>query len=234
MNEFLRQNYFLITHIIEFLAAVVGLYSLKKYKSTVAIYFIWFLLYSAVVDLCFRYPRFFRFIGIYDTIKGTIFQNNYWSITFFWVIVSTIFYLFYFKKTIKRQQSKLILNFTIVIFLLLSIILLFIFYEKLYLGYIPEINMMSTLVIILAISLYFYEILNGENILFFYKTINFYISSIILIWWMITTPLLFYEIYFSPADWNFIFFKWQILLFANIFMYLTFTFALIFCKPDHD
>jgi hypothetical protein len=44
--------------------------------------------------------------------------------------------------------------------------------------------------------------------------------------------LVFYDIYNTNGDWNFIFLKWQIYLSANVFMYLTFTFALIFCKPD--
>ncbi len=234
MNEFLRQNYFLITHVVEFLAAAVGLYCLKKFKGKSAVFFIWFLLYSAVIDLCSRYPRFYREMGIFDQIENTIFQNNYWYISFFWVIISTIFYIFYFQKIIKNRRIKAILKYSNLAFILFSIITLIIYYEKLYSGYIPALHIISTIAIISVISLYFYEMLNSERILTFYKSINFYISSTILVWWLITTPMVFYEIYFSAADWNFVFLKWQIFLFANIFMYLTFTFALIFCKPKYD
>src|SRR5690606_27997923 len=107
-------------------------------------------------------------------------------------------------------------------------------YEKLYTGYIPLIHGLSTLAVFFAISLYLYEILNSDCILIFYQSINFYISATVLIWWLITTPLVFYELYFSQADWNFVFLKYQIFLFANVFMYVSFTLALIFCKPQYD
>ena len=76
--------------------------------------------------------------------------------------------------------------------------------------------------------------LQSYKVLNFYNELYFYISSAFLIWYLITTPLIFYQIYFSTADWSFIFLKWQIFLFANVFMYLTFTFALIYCKPEKE
>ncbi|UPS91197.1 hypothetical protein [Bizionia sp. M204] len=234
MNEFLSQNYFLITHSVEFLAAGTGLFFYKKYKSTAVIYFIWFLLYSAILDLTFRYPSFFKFLDIYDVIKGTIFQQNYWFTTIFWVMGSTIFYVLYFQKIIHEIRLKNVLKLTKWLFIILSILFLIIDYKVLYTRYIPIIHIMSTLAVVLAISLYLYEILNSDTILNFYKSINFYISAIVLIWWLITTPLVFFEIYSSTSDWNFVFLKWQIFLFANVFMYVTFTLALIFCKPQYD
>ena len=77
------------------------------------------------------------------------------------------------------------------------------------------------------------EILLSDTILVFYKSINFYISVAILIWWLIITPIVFFEKYNTTSDWDYVFLKWQIKLFANICMYLTFTFALIFCKPEN-
>ena len=68
----------------------------------------------------------------------------------------------------------------------------------------------------------------------FYKSINFYISIIIFIWWLIVTPLVFFESYNNTSDWSFVFLKWKIKLLSNVFMYLTFTFALIFCGPEQE
>lgn len=234
MNEFLSQNYFLITHSVEFLAAGTGLFFYKKYKSTAAIYFIWFLVYSVFVDVFIRYPRFFNYLEIFDSIENTFFEKNYWYATIFWFMASTIFYVFYFQKIIQNPKLKTILKFTKWLFIITSITVLIIDFEKLYTGYIPLIHILSTLAVFFAISLYFFEILNSDDILIFYQSINFYISATVLIWWLITTPLVFYELYFSQADWNFVFLKYQIFLFANVFMYVTFTLALIFCKPQHD
>ena len=92
--------------------------------------------------------------------------------------------------------------------------------------------MFGALIILLCTIFYFIEILQSEKILIFYKSLNFYISAAIFIWWLIVTPIVFYDIYMSNSDWNFIFLRWQIYLFANIIMYLTFTFALIWYKPE--
>lgn len=54
--------------------------------------------------------------------------------------------------------------------------------------------------------------LQSETILSFYKSINFYISSTILIWWLVITPLVFFQIYFLNVDWSFIILRWQIYL----------------------
>lgn len=81
---------------------------------------------------------------------------------------------------------------------------------------------------------YLLELLASEDILKFHKSINFYIAITVLLWYVITTPVSFYGVYFSGDDWNFIFLRWQIYFFANVFMYLTFTFALIWCNPQKN
>ena len=78
------------------------------------------------------------------------------------------------------------------------------------------------------------KIINSQEILFFYKSINFYIAAVILIWWIITTPLMFYNMYFTSSDWTFVLLKREIILLANIFMYSSFTIALLWCKPQND
>ena len=104
----------------------------------------------------------------------------------------------------------------------------------------PIISISGAVVIFLCTVFYFIETLNSNRILTFYKTINFYISAAIFIWWLIITPLVFYDVYFTyeignpNRDWSFLFLRWQIYMFANIVMYITFTLALIWCKPQKN
>ena len=76
--------------------------------------------------------------------------------------------------------------------------------------------------------------------LIFYKSINFYISVAIFIWWFIITPIVFYDNYSAykvgvyERDWAYIELRRYIYIFSNIFMYSTFVFALIFCEPEED
>ena len=95
-------------------------------------------------------------------------------------------------------------------------------------------SLFGALIIFLCSTFYFIQILNTDKILVFNKQVNFYISIALFVWFLVTTPLDFYHIYFLNVDWDFIFLKWEIYLFANIFMYSTFTFALIYCKPENN
>jgi hypothetical protein len=90
----------------------------------------------------------------------------------------------------------------------------------------------SVWIIVLAVILYFLEILQSNRIIYFYKSIYFYVNALILLWTIVIAPLEFYEIYFTQADWHYVILKWQIYLSTNIMFYLTLTTAIIFCKPE--
>jgi hypothetical protein len=133
-----------------------------------------------------------------------------------------------------NEGFKMIVKYSGYSFLIFSIIYILLNWDDYFVRFFPIIDILGAVIIFLCTAFYFYEILISEKILTFYKSLNFYISAAIFNWWLIITPLVFYDIYNSRYDWNFIFLKWQIYLFANITMYLTFTFALIFCDSEID
>ncbi len=232
MEEFLRQNYTLITHFVEILAAVTGLLYLKKYKGTAAIFFIYFLVYIMIIDTLGDYPKFFYKLNKFYLIKDTVFEKNRWWLTICWWIGAILFYSYYFRRVLTTKKYVSILKLSTYTFLVFSVVFIAINWQTFFVKSFPSISIFGAVIIFLCVILYFIEILQSERILTFYKSINFYIAVTILIWWLIITPLVFYDVYFSTADWDFIILKWQIYLFANIFMYLTFAFALIWCKPQ--
>lgn len=234
MDEFLRQNYFLLTYSVEFLAAVTGIFCYKKYKATAAKYFIFYLIYIFLVDFFGRYPTYLKDLELDYLIKNTVFEKNY-----LWYIVlgslgRMLLFLIYYRKILRAELFKKLYSYTTYFLIAISIISIVVGIEQFYYKSSSFISINSSISIILGVILFLVELLQDNKILNFYKSINFYISSVFLIWLLIITPLSFYEIYFSTADWNFVFLKWQIYLFANLFMYLTFTFALIYCKPEND
>lgn len=234
MEEFLRQNYSLITLSVEILAAATGLLVLKKYKRTAAIYFVYFLVYVVFLELIGRYPRVLNNLGLFHLVEGTFLERNYWWYSITWTIGSALFYQFYYRKIINSEVYRRVLKYSTLVFIT-SIIMYIIFNLNAFLTLSNIlISSIGLTVILLGIVFYFMEILTSERILYFYRSLNFYVSAVILIWFLITTPMMFYEVYFSTADWNFVILKWQIYLFANCFMYLTFTFALLWCRPEND
>ena len=91
LDEFLRSNYHLITHIVEILAAVVGIFSFKKFTSTSAKFFIIFLVYVVFVE---QLKNFFNpgdvIIGISgsgnssNVLKAIEFVNNNNGVSIGW------------------------------------------------------------------------------------------------------------------------------------------------------
>lgn len=238
MENFLTDNYSLLTRLVEAMAAFTGLLCLKKFKHTNTKYFIWFLVYVLIIELIGSYTSYikdFEFLSkLKEQIKGTIFQRNSWYYTLFWTIGSAVFYSFYFQKILKNKYLIDTLKILTRALLVFSFVVIVTDIDEFFARSSSQIKIFSSLLIIMAVIFYFMEVLLSNRILTFYKSLNFYISATLFIFFLIITPLTFYNIYYSQADWNFVFLRQHIYLISNIFMYTTFTFALIFCKPEND
>ena len=233
MNDFFLKYYNTIALSVEILAAVVGLLYYKKYKLTTAKFFIWFLVYLAVCDVLGSYVNHVE-NGFLNFLNGTKLARNFWWSTLYWKIGAICFFTFFFAKIlINRVLRKIIIAYGL-FFLLFSILYILCNWNAYFMRFFPIISVLGAVQIFLCTVFYFLETLLSDSILTFYKSINFYVSAAIFIWWLIITPLIFYDIYHSYKDWNFIFLKWQIYLFANLLMYLTFTFAIPWCKPENE
>jgi hypothetical protein len=234
MNDFLVEYKNTLTFSVEILAAVTGVLLYRKYKLTAAKYFIWFLVYLSVCDFLGSYVHYIRNNGFLSFLEGTVFVRNFWWSTLFWKIGAILFFVFYYYKILKNSIFRNIVKYSGLVFFLFSVIFILFNWHDYFIRFFPVIDVLGAIIIILCTVFYFIEVLNSDKLLSFYKSINFYISAAIFIWWLIITPIVFYDIYMSNSDWNFIFLRWQIYLFANIIMYLTFTFALIWCKPEKE
>ncbi len=240
MDEFIKQNYGFIAHGVEFLAAVVGLIFYEKYRLTAVKYFILFLIYLSVCDFINLYTLFVKPDEILDFLEGTVFEKNYWWATSYWNIGAILFFSFFYNKILKGNGFKKFIKISTYIFLIFSLIYIALNKEEFFVRFFPIISILGAIIIFQCAVFYFIEILRSDKILTFYKSMNFYISLAIFIWWLIITPIVFYDVYYSYdieksfKDWDFVILRREIYLFSNIFMYLTYTFALIWCKPEND
>ncbi len=238
MKEYFSQNYFYILNEgVIILTGAMGLLFLKKFKHTDVRYFIYFLIYVVFVELLGYYPRFSitydSLNWLYQWKKGTLLERNHLWYAIFWEIGSALFLSFYFFRVLKGRIYKKIIKNATLIYSLGIIISLVLFYQVYYTAQMKLIWFLGVIQIMLCVVIYFLELLNSDKIMSFYKSMNFYIAAVFFIYFLIYTPLVFYQIYYSTADWEFIFLRRDIILFANMFMYLTFAFAFIWCKPDH-
>lgn len=236
MIDFLTRNFSLINDIPLFIAAVVAIISYRKYKDSHVRYFVFFVIYSFLVDFVGGYPTYIRtyefFKPFYEFLRDTPFVRNRWWYTLFWSIGTIGFVSFYFEKILVSQRFRSVLRISRLLMLFVLIASIVYNWKAVVMDYALLVEVTSFIIVMLSALFYFIEILDTNQILQFHKNLNFYIASIIFIWWLITTPLIFYDNYFSDSDWPFVLLRYEVLMYANIFMYFGFAVALLYCKPE--
>ena len=100
--------------------------------------------------------------------------------------------------------------------------------------YILLVEAISFITVILSSLFYLVERLSTNKIDEFHRSINFYIGITVLMWWLITTPIMFYDIYLRHGDERIRNIKDDIFLVANFVMYLSFALSLVICRPQEE
>lgn len=233
MIEFLAKNFNFITYSLEFLAALTGVACLNKYRNSTTRYFIFFLFYIFFIEiigaLLVYAPNSFP-IHLLRSIGVNII--NWYNV--FWFFGSILFIMFYFHALLKLEPYKRLVKIIGVLFCIMMLghfTLYFDVFTTLHPKMYQFLGLSATFI---CITLYFIEFLQSDSILSIFKTFGFYASIGLLFWWLIITPVIFFDFYNTVADWNFVNLKRLIFLFANIFMYTCFTVGLIISKPVND
>lgn len=234
MNDFILNNYFVLIFSVEVLSAVTGLLLFQKYKDTTAKYFIYFLVYIVFMVIIGRYTSYVKDDGFLSFLDGTLLEKNYWYFTIFWNIVVSSFFGLYYSEILENAVLKKVLKVSVVLYILVSIIVILLNLNLFFTNSIPLIDVLGALIILQCVFYYFMEILQGDKILTFYKNLTFYISCAILLFWLIKTPLAFFEPYYKKIDVEYVHLRAFINFYVITFMYLTFTIGLIVSKPDYD
>lgn len=234
MKDVLLQHYMFVNLAVILIAAVTGLLSLHKFKQSPVSYFIYFLLYVFITHVLGSYARILNYFNSYHIIENTVFRFNFWWFTLTWYIGSAMFFAWYYKKLLKNNFLKNILQYALYVFLAVSIGSIALNFQHFFDGTFKLIRIGNMSIIMLSAVFYIYELLHTEKILEFYKDIHFYISGILLIWLLLTIPLVHFVCGNAATDPNQAELKWLIMLYANIFMYLSFSLALILLKPNND
>ncbi|WP_299381985.1 hypothetical protein [uncultured Lacinutrix sp.] len=232
MENFLIKYYMFIIYGIQLVAVVAGLIFYKKYKATPVTFFIKIIFYLFLVQFLGSYAHYYDTFDFLNSIYNSVFRNNYWYFTIFFDIGAIVLFSIFFQRILTVKLHVKVLKIATYLFVFFATVYLLVNYQKFFYQYFSLLQIIGALVMILSSVLYYLELLQSNTILKFYSTIYFYIASAIFVWWIITTPISFFDLYTRGSDWNFIFLEWQIYLFANFFMYLVFTIGLIVSKPE--
>ena len=238
MRDFFLENYSNLNRLVEILPAVFGILFFRKFKNTKIRFLIYFLIYIIFVETVAMYPQwvydgYLQEFG--DLVEGTVFQRNYWWYTIMWNSAAGIFYSLYLSWQLKNPVFKFILRWIRIIFVVSTSIHLTMHWENLFGQASDYAIFFSTGLIIISVVFYFIEILKNDQLVYFHKSINFYMACILLVWFVIITPLKFYNDYYRSADWDYILIQYSIYFAANFIMYIGYALLLIFCNPQpHD
>ncbi|WP_034922921.1 hypothetical protein [Gillisia sp. CAL575] len=236
MLDFIIENKIYVTYIFEFIAAISGSYYLNKTPKVrkEIIYFSWFIWFVFLIDLSGLYSlwAFFDDYKTFPFLKDSLFTRNVWLYN--WLhLISLSFYSFLYIKQIERIKYKRILNYALLIFIGFGIIKLS-STNQIFFTYDMSILIAGVVLLIIAISTYYFELILSDRILYLKNNLLFYVSIGLLIWHLCVPPIQIYSAYFSIENVEFINMYTTVLMYSNIFMYGMFSLAFIYCAKRNS
>ncbi|WP_374958015.1 hypothetical protein [Gilvibacter sp.] len=223
--------------ILEFIAASAGLKYIQKYRvSKITKRLVLILFFVAITELFSTYVPIakasdFEYFGF---VKGTPFEKNFW-VHNIQLIITFGFFANYFRSSLKPGLLASIIKLVIIVFMIGALVNLLL--SGVYFNGISKFTyIIGSILLLIAILVYYFELLRSDNILRFSQSLTFYISVGLLIYYLTMTPLFIYGSYYYTGESSDTFNKFYIytLAIANVVMYGTFTLGFILCKPNQN
>ncbi|MFC5044877.1 hypothetical protein ACFSTE_21545 [Aquimarina hainanensis] len=221
-----------LIHLFELIAAVLGtIYLKKKYRddnksSRYLVLFLWLTVLVEKVGLIPRLSVSFDELAFFkDTFLG---KSNYWIYNPY-NIISFLFYIYYMKMNVVSNKNKNILKVLSIFYLLITSVNL-IFVEGFFAKSLSGLTfILGSLLIMYAVGLYFYEVLQSDIILNFKKMLPFYVAIGVLVFNLVVTPLFIYSKFYAHNNPDFIKVYTSVLIILNVFLYSCYSLGFILC-----
>lgn len=229
LTNFLIAYQSYITIFFELVAAIAGSYYLKRTNDNVVRVFVYYLWLTVSVEILGTYPYLLQYDVDYawlNAIKNSVFGMNIWLYNIYSYLAIGFISIFYFSL-MTNKKSKIAVLSTMAIFSVFAIFY-FTFTDAFFKAALPYHFFISVSIISLYVLLYFLQLIKSEEILDFYKMPSFYISIILLLWYLCVIPLFIFDGYFKSINSDFVRFRTLLLLFINLCTYSSFTFAFLY------
>lgn len=220
---------FLLVYILEIGAALAGTYYLRKTRTAVPYsgLFVGYLWLVVGVETIGYYPVFNYFNDYYylPFLKDTLFERNFWLYNVFKVITFAILYVFFIAQLQSKKSKRIFkwITFFFVLTAVLNLILTDVFFQKSS----AFSFIIGTFILLTLIFAYYFELLKSDKILYFYKSLVFYISVGLLLWYVTVTPIFIFNKYFTSTSPEFVKLHATILNISNYFLYCMYILAFI-------
>ena len=224
-------DYLLIT--LEICAAIIGTsyYRKTKRQDTSLKYLVFLLWMTAFFEVFALLPYLVKAFEELYFLKGTIFEYNDWVFNVL-IFISYVLYIMYFRTNVVSNIVRKVLLVLIVLFVV-SIISNFIISDVFFKKLSTLTDVLGSVILLLSVMFYFYEVLLSERVLVFYKLLAFYVAIGALIFHLTITPIDIYFEYAVDSDSNFFKFRSFVLYSASFFMYTCYIIGFIVCSKKN-
>ena len=209
----------------ELLASIVGTIYFYKYKHTYLKYFLLLLWYITLTEFTALYASENLVLGFFNE-NGR--HYNHWFYNLLSIVTFPVLFYIYLK-TVENKKYKLWIKIFILSFLTITLFnWLFIQDFRFEMSEIPDV--IGSVFLIISILFYFIELLKSEKILLFHKTLLFWISVGLLLFYTGTIPFSLKVNGYAliPGIHN----LFLIIYVLAILMYSIFTFGFIWSKKE--
>ncbi len=217
-------------------SAILGWYYIHANKKAepATKYFVYFLLLTALVEIIGAYApiAYFSDYKYFSFVEGTVFDENYWLYNAY-TLISYFIYVSYFKWHIESRFQRNLLTLLLILFIV-SQIIEFSISGNYFDGYSSYGDIVGTFLVLLSISLYYYQLLTSDEILKFNTSLPFYISIGAILLHLVLTPVFIYSGYFDSESPEFVELYKRIILFTNLLVYLLYSIGFIICLRKKD
>lgn len=206
---------------LELVAAIAGTWYVRKAEQSslslkLLVNFLWL---NILVEILASYTSiaYFSNYEYFGFVEETRFRKNYWLYNIR-NIIEFIIYSFFFLSQLKASKFKKIwkiLCITLVPAMVLNLFLSDVYFQS----YSQFTSLSSAFIYMILIFRYFFEMLQSDKILDFYRTFPFYISIGVLLWYLTITPFLIYSKFYEAPNMEFVKIQRLILVIMNVFMY---------------
>ena len=225
--EFLLETKLYIGTIFEIIAAISGFWYLRKSNDLEPEirYFIYYLILIVILEV-YGYLPIWAWLENYEILsfyENSVFRRNLWwsnSLSIVGIIIISLV----FVRSIQNESVRKAFYFTLVLFVIFSVISFFTFGEFFHAND-PYSSIVGVFIVFLAVVFYYFRIFNSEEIVNFYGDIRFYISFAIVIWNLCIIPLDIYSGYFNLENPAYIELETKVRIFSNMFLYSVYAFG---------
>jgi len=160
------------------LAAIIGLFYYKKFKNTKYIYFIYYLVFTFIIELLgYLFGHVFLIYNIFI-------YNIYTLITF-------LFYFIFYKSVYKKRNNKKLMNKFILVYLLFIIVDLIVFKPDFFNDLFINDFVFGSVLLLITLILFLFEIISDKMIIFnFRKAFIFWVSIGVLLFYIGIIPVI--------------------------------------------